>query len=128
MRSPLLITLLLSTLVVLAVTHISALTFFLYWKYWWLDIVIHILGGISVALGVIILQSFLVRVPKRYFTFLPVVVAVFIIGLFWEWYEIAFDISVLDPSDFVSDTITDLVMDMIGGTIGYFVGNHMKTL
>lgn len=128
MRSPLLITLLLSTLVVLAVTHISALTFFFYWKYWWLDIVTHILGGVSVALGFFVLQSFIPRIPKRYLAFIPALAVVLIVGLLWEWYEVIFDISVLDPNDFVIDTITDLVMDMIGGTIGYVIGNRVSLL
>lgn len=128
MRSPLLITLLLSTLVVLAVTHISAITFFLYWKYWWLDIITHTLGGISVALGVMVLQSFIIRVPKRYFTMFPIILVVIFVGLLWEWYEVAFGISLVADPDFISDTIIDIVMDILGGALGYFVGNRLRIL
>ena len=43
--------------IILAVTHIISLELFLYWRYWWLDLPMHILGGSVVALGMWVAHS-----------------------------------------------------------------------
>lgn len=116
-----------SALSTLAVTHITALYFFLYWKYAWLDISMHTLGGVCVVFGFSILPFFRIIVPARYTTLFAYLVGVFIIGLLWEVFEIVSGSTFVDET-FVLDTITDLFFSLIGGTIGYGIVQSIKKI
>lgn len=50
-----------SSLVTLALVHYLSFEFFLYWKYLWLDIPVHILGTITVAFGIATAPFFALR-------------------------------------------------------------------
>jgi len=117
-RMPLLLTFFFSSLVTVAVIHITALQFFLYWKYLWLDIPVHFLGGISVVLGVSILPFFRIKVGPRYRTLLATLCIVLCVGLMWEIFEVFAGVPI-EREGFVFDTTIDLLMDMLGGVIGY---------
>jgi hypothetical protein len=122
----LLLTLFLSSLTTLAVVHYVALEFFLYWRYLWFDIPMHLLGGTTVALGISILPFFRINIPRRFLTLFGYVSIVLCVGLAWEAFELIGGISILDES-FVPDTITDLCMDILGGLIGYALSVKMHS-
>ena len=116
-----------STLGTVAVAHFAALHFFWYWKYTWIDMPIHMLGGVSVSLGLSILPFFRVSLPPRLRTLIGCVAIVFIVGVAWEIFEI-FAGAVVFDSEYPLDTLTDLCMDVLGGTIGYVVAQSVRRL
>ena len=114
------------SLSLLAVLHVISLKLFLYWRFWWLDIPMHLFGGAIVALGVYTLYDLRLFVPKRYLQLLPLLLIVFAVSLSWEVYELFIGIPIEDS--FVPDTITDLSMGLIGGAIGYSIGKSLRKL
>lgn len=113
---------------ILAFTHIIALQFYLYWQFLWLDIPMHILGGICVALGISILPFLRIYFFEKHQTLAVYLLATLVVGLIWEVFEYANGISLVQDEDFVLDTLLDLFFDLTGGTIGYYLINRLKTL
>lgn len=124
---PLLLILFFSTTISLAVTHIVALKLFLYWKYFWLDIPMHFLGGIACALGFSICLRMYSHVPRWYTTLSGYLLFTLFVGISWEVFEIAVGFSIIDEH-FVPDTTVDLLMDLVGGAIGYGIVNAIRKL
>ena len=127
MRSPVLTGYLFSSAATLGVTHAAALHFFLYWQYPWLDIPVHILGGIVVAFAFLLVPSFYPEIAQRYMTLPWILVGVLIIGLSWELFEIMLGIPLIEKN-FEADMVLDLCMDLFGGGIGYFLGREVRTI
>jgi len=112
----------------LAVIHILAVKLYLYWNVVWLDIPIHFLGGIVVALGLYTLRD-LGLFPNKFLKLVPVIGLVFIVALIWEVWEIwaqLVDFSVM--KDYYVDTTIDMVMGLCGGVVGYLVGKSLRNL
>lgn len=110
---------------VLAVTHYFSLELYLYWRYLWLDMPMHLLGGAVVALGYLSLRDFIPRLPSRWFRPIIVVGFVFLIAVLWELFEQIIGVE-FDHDRYVIDTLSDLIMGLLGGTIGYFVGSRIQ--
>ena len=111
---------------ILAVVHILALELFLYWRYWWFDIPMHVLGGVVVALGIFTLYDFLPKLPRQYLSLIPIISSVLIIALVWEVYQLLIGIPI--EADYEVDTIIDLIMGTLGGVIGYLVATQVRIL
>jgi glycopeptide antibiotics resistance protein len=127
MRSSIHVTLFLVALSTLLIVHVLATNFYLYWKYGWLDMSVHVLGGTTIALGFFLLPLFNIRISKRFFTLLAVLLSVLVRGLFWEVYEYQFARTVqIGEQGFWIDTVTDLCMDTLGGFIGYSVATRLR--
>lgn len=110
---------------VLFAVNTAALMLSLYWVYPWLDIPMHALGGVTVALGY---QSRFILSRYKHklsFGFLATVGFVMLIGVLWEVYE--FIVGPLLPG-YLLDTLTDLVMDFLGGVLGYIVARAVIRL
>jgi hypothetical protein len=98
--------LLLSTL--LLAGHMLALEHYLYWRYWWFDVVMHVLGGLVFgAIGVAL------RLRAALFSLCIVLV---IFG--WEVFEYINNISTNQPH-FYLDTLIDLVLGALGAAVIY---------
>ncbi|MFZ2253230.1 MAG: hypothetical protein WAW13_03605 [Minisyncoccia bacterium] len=116
-----------SSVLSLVVIHSAALKFFLYWKYFWLDIPMHIFGGITCALGFAICVYGKRHISAWYTSLVGYVLFTIFIGIAWEVFEITTGFSIIDEY-FVSDTIMDLLMDILGGAIGYAIVNAIRKL
>ena len=116
-----------SALVTLALVHKVAMQFFLYWKYPWLDIPVHFLGGIVCALGIAILPFLHIHFFGRHKTDIAYVCGVFIIGVCWEVFEYNVGLYQFEPH-IVTDTLTDMGMDILGGVVGYGIVKSTKQL
>jgi peptidoglycan/LPS O-acetylase OafA/YrhL len=98
--------------------HILALKLFLYWTTDWYDIVMHALGGFLIGLIVI---AFIRRahiskeILNKNLLFLSVILAVLVIALSWELWEIF--IGWTDVLKDGGDTILDVIMGLIGGVV-----------
>lgn len=104
--------------------HFIGAQYFLYWHFWWFDILLHFLGGVWVAATCFWLYYFsgLVKVQvisPRYFFLVPFVGAL-IVGVAWEVFEYLTGLTFVIPGiDYKVDTICDIGMDVIGGMVVY---------
>lgn len=110
----------------MAVLHIVALQLFLYWRFWWLDIPMHALGGTVVALGLFAAYDFRLFRNKTFLKVGYVIAFVLLIALLWEAFELY--AGVPREEDYLFDTILDLIMGVVGGYLGYIVANSIRKL
>lgn len=109
----------------LALAQQAAMTFFLYWKYLWLDMPMHFLGGVCVALGFSILPFLRINLPPRMRTLPAYLAFVLFVGILWETFEFANGISLVSEKEhLLSDTLIDLILDLCGGYLGYLIIKH----
>ncbi len=106
----------------LVVLEFSALQFNLYWRLWWLDIPMHLLGGVFVSLLLLWFFFFsgYVRVPlvsSRVF-FLYMIGGAFLVGTWWEILEASFGVGG-GFGGYWFDTIKDICMDVLGALAAY---------
>jgi len=111
---------------IISTVHLTALNFYLYFAFWWLDIVMHFLGGLLVALAslwVYITVRKIEKLSRRQAT-LIVLLGIIVIGTSWEVFEYFAGIS--PRNDFVIDTVTDAIMNLLGAWVGllYFNRTH----
>jgi hypothetical protein len=93
----------------MAVTQYYALALYWYWTYWWLDIAMHIAGGVVIGLLVALYVS-----PR----FARIIALTLSVGVAWEVFEYVLGISRVEPN-FHLDSTLDLVMDVVGACIAY---------
>jgi len=110
---------------VLAVTHYLSLELFLYWRYLWLDMPMHLLGGVVAALGYLSLRDFMPNWQPHWSRSVMVIGFVFLVALSWEVFEFAIGIE-FDNDRYLFDTISDLFIGVAGGLIGYFIGTRIQ--
>ena len=95
----------------LAGVHLYALPHYWYWYFPWLDVPVHLLGGLFMGTAVV---GVLGRFRPRIFL---IVVTVGAVG--WELFELG--INYTREINFVFDTALDLLMDAIGIILSYAV-------
>lgn len=98
----------LALVAVIGVLHLIGLEYFLYWRLWWYDILLHSLGGAWVALAAL---WFLTTIGWRVGT-LQVLLATIVVGAGWEVWEFTFGI--FGEDNYTFDTSLDMFMDMVG--------------
>ena len=108
----------------LAVIHILALHFALYWYFWWFDMPVHAFGGVIISLGLFTLRD-LKLFSNRNITFIKVMLLVLAIALVWEAFEIYVGLSSL--REYV-DTLSDIFRGICGGAFGYVLGTSLRHL
>jgi len=111
----------------MGVVHIVSLELYLYWRFPWLDIPMHLLGGVAVALALLLLLQWMPRMPRRYLALFPIVMGVLVVGLVWEVFEIWAGIPLIEPG-FERDMLLDICMDIVGGAVGYVVGTSVASI
>ena len=120
------------SLILILAVHFAGNAFFWYDRLFWLDIVMHLLGGAWVA--VLSVYLFGEHWPvigdkaKPSQEFILILGSVALVGVLWEFYEFLADVYVLkihplnlapDPK-VLPDTIADLLNDLIGGSLAFF--------
>ncbi len=107
----------------LAIIHVLAMQLLLYWRYWWLDIPVHVFGGAFVALGAVAIFGSRASgrfLPVRMFAILAMAT---LVG--WEIFGIILE-NGLKPN-FYTDTTIDLISGALGAAIGYTVARFIYT-
>lgn len=104
---------------ILAILHIFALENDLYWKLQWFDLMTHFLGGAWAALFFYWVGSSVGRASNL----LLVIGGALLLGLAWEFFELAAGIS--NAPNYISDTLFDLLMDILGAM---FVAIAMRSM
>lgn len=103
--------------------HLLATAHYLYWLWWWYDILVHFLGGFWITLLIFWLcrhsRYLKKKLSFRVSAFLALISAL-IVGLAWEYFEYVVGFG---PGEFgyVSDTVTDLIFDLIGAASAILV-------
>jgi len=116
------------TLTVLATLHWIAMTFYLYWRWEWVDIFMHFFGGAVTALGLFTVRDFMRRIPERFEYVVPILSGVIIITLLWELFEF-FVVGIPLAMPYIAfDTALDIVMGVAGGFVGFLVGHSLRHL
>lgn len=120
--------------IVIGALHWLSLVFSWYWTFWWMDVVMHFLGGLWIGLAVIWFVFVSGRVSiaeimhERRTAFLVAAGAALVVGLGWEVFELYYGISGAHPNEpLFPDTWHDLVMDTFGGiaAYGYILKKHI---
>lgn len=100
--------------------HITALQNHLYFVYWWFDMVIHFLTGLTISLTLVYVVRD--RMPTRINDItasvtvaLPVVLT-FAVG--WEVFELYSKLVYARGFYYMVDTLIDIFMGLLGGMIG----------
>lgn len=114
------------TAIVLASTHYLSLEFYLYWRYLWLDIPMHALGGLTAGLGFLSIRDFLPKLPPSWFGLTSTLGFTFLVALAWEAFELFAGI-MLEPN-YAADTALDLLMGLLGGLVAYVVAGSLQRL
>lgn len=96
----------------LALTHTWALTDYLYWYFVWLDVPVHLLGGLTLGMFLI---SFSRTFRPRLFA---VGIAFVILG--WEVFEVL--IGTGREINYAFDTSLDILMGTLGALLAYVLG------
>lgn len=116
----------------LALIHMTAEYFHLYFLIWWFDIFTHFLGGVWVGLSTIWIWYFSgyigkVRIPGKR-VLLTALLGGFAIGLVWEGYEYIIWMwsGAGLPKNYIGDTSLDLVMDVVGSFFGFLVFSFLQ--
>jgi uncharacterized membrane protein YjdF len=97
---------------IMGALHYLGSRFDLYYLFNWYDIMMHLIGGIAIALlATWILEKY------NHATKAKILISVILIGIAWEVFEYFFGIALLPKENYVSDTIIDMIMDTIGALI-----------
>jgi uncharacterized membrane protein len=101
--------------------NLLAYMFYWYASVWWYDMVMHTAGGIFLACLIGARFSKHLLKERTWQTIVTLLLGVFVIGLFWEYFEYIVQF-LLKPVAFanIPDSISDLLCDMAGGIIGTF--------
>ncbi len=106
---------------VIALFQFLANEYYLYWKWWWADIVMHFLGGLFVSASVLWWLRFEIpvglrsRVPK----FLTALLAIIVVGVAWEVFE--YVTGMYNAVNYTLDTTLDLATDVGGMLFAYLL-------
>lgn len=111
----------------LALIHMTAEYYYLYWTIRWLDICTHFLGGVWVGVAGVWFWFFSgymrePQSPEKHI--LPVaLITGLVVGVVWELYEyVVWQLSGAGlPPNYIPDTSLDLVMDITGAFVGFFL-------
>lgn len=106
---------------VIAGLQFIALSEFLYWRFWWFDMVMHFLGGMLIA-GIALFSAIFVLKTKQ--LFLVWLLGLVSIGIGWEVFELL--TGMYRAENYVLDTSIDLLMDTFGALAVYSVVTYER--
>lgn len=112
-----------------AALHFLAVEYYLYWAYWWYDVLLHFsvgfTGGLSLYWG-FFETGLIFKAPKtRAFCIVAVTLGVFAWGVAWEVFEYAYGIT--DSHEgYVQDTVNDLILDTSGAVLAALIATRKK--
>lgn len=109
----------------LLITHVIALELYLYWSIWWMDIIMHLLGGIWLVCAWRTLIDFEYISKNRWSLklMLPVLFGVMVL---WEVFGVYVEQGFKDG--YVTDTVGDLVCGIVGALVGFWLLKRISIL
>lgn len=99
--------------ILIAFLQLLAATYYLYWEFWWYDIMMHLLGGLFIGLSFLWVLYFEVpHIKNRIPVFATTFFVVLVVGIAWEVFE--YVTGMYNAKNYNIDTTLDLAMDMVG--------------
>jgi len=112
----------------LFISQIIGIIFSLYWKFPWLDNIMHFWGGGAAAMGMIWWTFYSAKVSPstknlpKFYAVIIILGFTALVGVFWEFYELIVD-KFITKNNYISlfqqggllDTMKDLFVDLLGG-------------
>ncbi len=109
--------------IALASLDFLALGFSLFWRLWWFDLPMHMLGGFIFGLIFLSIYSFggAFNLSRNGFAHLlwATLAGVFVAGVAWEMFEYYGGLTFQILGNYQFDTIKDIGMDVLGGYMAY---------
>lgn len=102
----------------IAYLQLFASAHYLYWEYWWYDIMMHLLGGLLMGAFALWFLRFEFR-DKKLPLFIISFVFVLCVGVAWEIFEYFTDS--YGAANYTLDTTLDLLMDVVGMMSAYLI-------
>lgn len=97
----------------IALLQFLATRYFLYWEFWWYDIMMHFLGGLFIGASFLWFVYFEAsRLKKNLPVFVATFAVVFTVGVSWELFE--YVTGMYNAVNYTLDTTLDLAMDIAG--------------
>jgi hypothetical protein len=103
------------TALILAVMTWFAVWYFLYWRFWWLDIPMHILGGMWAGLC----AAWILKRRGNDFSLTWCLVFTLFVGIAWEVFEYSEGIAFPQHLSYPLDTVKDVFMALFGAALAY---------
>ena len=116
-------TLFLSASLLLVILQILGVLFYFFWKFPWIDIPMHFLGGFIVALAAFAFLGYFKSIwfpVSHRFIFLFLITVALSVGVGWEFFELATKTSFLNAPGFIFDTVKDIVNDTLGSLAAWY--------
>lgn len=106
---------------VIAMFQYIAHVYFLYWVWWWTDILMHFLGGVFIAGCTLWFVEY--EIPRSWRRQVPhffvALLAILVVGVAWEVFE--WVTGMYTERNYSLDTTMDLAMDVVGMLTAYLL-------
>jgi len=108
-------------IVVIALLHVAAMNYNLYYFLWWFDLLMHFLGGLWCGFFTLFYVMYFDRVRGAHYSRLRIWMAALsvtlVVGIAWEFYEYFFGFTFTSKPSYQIDVILDLIMDTLGAVL-----------
>lgn len=116
-QTPVFLVVALTTLIV--VIHLLSVLFFLYWRFFWLDMAMHFLGGFWVGcttLWFLYFSKYKIKnnTKTTYINFICVVLVTLLVGVLWEVSQVVFNVFTNKEINEAIDTTSDILFGIVG--------------
>lgn len=112
---------------VLAILNFIAISFYFYWIFWWFDMMIHFLAGLTGGLIAIWFlfdsKLFYRHVPGVSGAIFGALIAIITVGVAWEIFEYVNGLT-QSTEAYATDTTYDLIADMLGAVLAGIIGSR----
>ncbi|MES2749107.1 MAG: hypothetical protein V4606_01815 [Patescibacteria group bacterium] len=108
----------------LAILHALAVKFSLYWEIAWFDNLMHLFGGVVLALLLYTLVDIKLLGARFVTSWRRVTALLVLVLLGWEVLGVIMLMRVKE--NFISDTSLDLLFGAVGCVMGWFIGRQLK--
>lgn len=95
----------------------------LYWRLWWLDIPMHVLGGVWAGLC----GAWLVARRGHSFSIIGCVAFALAVGVAWEIFEYSVGLTDSPFMSYQLDTAKDILMDCVGGFLAALIAKRIAS-
>jgi hypothetical protein len=106
----------------IAVLHGLSLYFYLYWRYLWMDMIMHVLGGCFLVFVLAVAQRFRI-LPQFVLTPPALIIITALVFLVWELFGIYLTGGI--KANFIIDTVSDTLFGILGVVIGYWLLKYL---
>ncbi|OGG57710.1 hypothetical protein A2853_00550 [Candidatus Kaiserbacteria bacterium RIFCSPHIGHO2_01_FULL_55_17] len=109
------------TVFALALLTWLAIGYSLYWRFWWFDIPMHILGGVWAGFC----AAWLLARRDEIFSLVLCIVFALAVGIGWEIFEYSEGIAMPQYLSYPLDTVKDIFMGLLGASLAFLIARRL---